>query len=71
LLFISYKQGDISLICDYFSMGFQRQCPSCTKNVQIATVEGNYATSHRCEHCGFTIQIPPKENVMRSGDYGD
>jgi Zn ribbon nucleic-acid-binding protein len=52
-------------------MGFSRQCPSCTKYVQIATVEGNYATSHRCEHCGFTIQIPPKENVMKSGDYGD
>ena len=52
-------------------MAFQRMCPSCTKYVTIPTVEGSYSTTHRCEHCGFTIQIPPKENVMRSGDYGD
>ncbi len=54
-----------------FTMGFQRQCPSCTKYVEILTVEGNYETTHRCGHCGFTIRIPPKEHVMKSGDYGD
>ncbi len=52
-------------------MGFLRQCPSCTKYLEIQTVEGNYETTHRCAHCGFTLHIPPKENVMKSGDYGD
>lgn len=54
-----------------FSMAFQRQCPSCTKYVTITTVEGKYETTHRCSHCGFMIRIPPKEHVMKSGDYGD
>jgi len=54
-----------------FSMGFQRQCPSCTKSVDITTVEGDYATTVRCPHCGFTMQIPPKENVMKGNDFGD
>jgi uncharacterized Zn finger protein len=52
-------------------MAFQRQCPSCTKYVTIPTVEGRYETTHRCSHCGFVIRIPPKEHVMKSGDYGD
>lgn len=53
------------------TMGFQRQCPSCTKYVSIPTVEGKYETTHRCGHCGFVIRIPPKEHVMKSADYGD
>jgi len=72
LLSISHKQWDISL--NYyiiFSMAFQRMCPSCTKYVTIQTVEGNYATTHRCGHCGFTMQIPPRENVMSGNDFGD
>jgi len=58
-------------VTNIFSMGFSRQCPSCTKYVEIQTMEGNYETTHRCAHCGFTLHIPPKENVMKSGDYGD
>ena len=62
---------DISKLEKCCSMAFQKQCPSCTKYVTVATSDGNYASTHRCQHCGFTINIPPPQNKMKSGDYGD
>ncbi len=70
-MFFLNKRIDISKLGKCSSMAFQKQCPSCTKYVTISTSDGNFASTHRCEHCGFQINIPPKQFSMKSGDYGD